>query len=648
MCGVAVIRRRRGRAKKERLLRMMSAIRHRGPDGAALRWTDDGRVGLGHVRLSIVDIDGGTQPITDEATGVSIVCNGELYDDVALRERLQAGGHRFTSRSDTEVMLRLYLEYGLDFTEHLRGEFAFVLWDPRTRELIAGRDPAGIKPLFYSDRDGVLLIGSELKAILAHPDSHRGLDPAYFLGNLAGSPDPVVSMFRHIHAVPPGHLMRFGDEETATRRWWEPNRGTPRFEGSPDDAAAALRPLLRQAVVRRLRADVEVGVYLSGGLDSTAVACLMAEAGARPVAFHLSFGDSPLDESDATRRTADALGLDLHICEWSTRAAVEHLESTIDHTEGAFGNLHAVAKSLLSRRARAEGITVTLTGEGSDEAFAGYPHFKLEAIARAFDARHPDRRAWLRAFEHQERGSRGQVWARDAFWRHRARPYGHVDSMWSAAAAMGRLAPWLLRLSELGAPPEDRGAEAMLRRHPPAREAHHPPITVSRRKFLDSLASFVLPNLGDRPEMAHGVEGRTPLLDQDVLDFALSLGPEHLLDLPSMRGKLALHRAVSQLIPPHILARKKQPFLAPRWTSLYSQPRGRELFEAYLGPDAIREAGVYRLRTVQLLRLVANRPQAPGMVDMLMGSLLTVQMAILRLARGPRPGHPGFQATLLP
>lgn len=630
MCGIVALRRLDGEpVQRETLERMAATLVHRGPDEGGLVRSACGRVGLAHRRLSIVDLQGGQQPMWDADTGVVITFNGEIYDDARWREELERLGHRFFTRSDTEVLLRAYLEHGEGCLERLEGEFAFVLWDPRRDLLVAARDALGVKPLYYAALPGLVAFGSEIKALLALPELPRGFAPRYFSATLAGVSDPEVSPLAAVRSVPPGGLVRVGAGGLAeVRRWWRAPLGAARFEGSYEEAVVAVRSALSTAVARRLRADVPVGVYLSGGLDSTAVLALMRAHGADPTAYHLSFPGSPVDERAIAERTASHFGARLEVVSCTPERLIDELEATLHHTEGVLVNLHTVAKRLLAQGVRAHGTKVCLTGEGSDESFAGYPHFKLEAIWRLMERQPAQARALLARFEDEEAATRNLIWSLPPGWRRRAGPYGFRSFFELHAANMQRTLGWMFRREALGEREEDRALVRLHALHPTSLALE--PLDLSRRMSFDALATYVLPNLGDRVELAHGVECRTPFLDRAVVELACSLPESSLIDLPALRGKRVLSDAIAPWLPAHVAQRNKAAFVAPRWGVLRSHPRGRELVEEHLSWAAVREVGLLRPSFVMGLRALWSWLPAGGWwaerVDAGVGIVLTLQM----------------------
>ena len=297
MCGIAVIRKWcRPVVSRSDLARMCSAIHHRGPDESGFALLDSNSLGIAHVRLSIVDLEGGQQPMATPDGKVWISFNGEIYDYKSQRDELLELGYPFKTKSDTEVILAAYHYWGLDFLEHLNGEFAFVIWDSNQRRLIAARDPVGVKPLYFKSNSQELLFCSEAKGILSLPRIRRQISPNYLAGTLMGIYDGKDCAFDGIQSVKPGHVMLIGEDgEINSYPWWN-----PRYEPDPkmsfEDAKDGLRIELRNAIRRRRVADVSVHSYLSGGIDSTLICGLMAEDNTDFTAYNIGFGKSVYDE----------------------------------------------------------------------------------------------------------------------------------------------------------------------------------------------------------------------------------------------------------------------------------------------------------------------------------------------------------------
>ncbi|MCB9742158.1 MAG: asparagine synthase (glutamine-hydrolyzing) [Alphaproteobacteria bacterium] len=536
MCGVVAALSFAGAVDPEALDAATDALARRGPDGRGT-WSE-GRVGLGHRRLAVRDLAGGAQPI--HLGPLAAVVNGELYDEARLRAELEAQGRRLRSRSDSELVLHLYDLHGPDFLERLRGEFALLLWDGRRQRLLVARDRFGVRPLLYAQVGDALWFASEAKALFA-----AGLRPRWSGAGLAQCLSfqyllPGQSLFAGVRSLGPGERLLIEITENRSpriegARWWAPELR----EGE----APGILEALEGAVVERLQADVPLACQLSGGLDSAAVAALAARAGARLPAYTVCFERPPWDESEQAAEIAEALGLEHRRVPVDEAALAEGLAETVAQGEGLLINGHAVAKRLLARQARADGVRVLLTGEGADELALGY--------------------AFLRG------GSGGPVAAgvHSALGEPLPTPalaagLGEVPALIRAKGALGArvrstLSPAGRALCERE-DPAARLAEAFdlpaLRRLGPARR--------DQRLWLAlGLPAYVLRLVGDGAVMPEGVEDRPPFLD-DAVWRAFAALPESAL----LRGpleKMALREALAGVLPEAVLSRPKQPFMAP-------------------------------------------------------------------------------------
>ena len=382
MCGFIAAQLATPWLTSERLATALATIAHRGPDGSASWFSPDRLSALGHVRLSIIGLSNGDQPIGHARGDLNLVVNGEFYGFKAIRENLRAKGYHFITESDSEIALHLYDEYGMAFTDHLRGEFAAVLADRRSGELIAVRDRFGIKPLFYAIHNGDVLFASEIKALLALGVPARW-DHAAVLADMAHV-RTNSSMFADIHQVPPGCVAIAKDGNLQIRRYWSQDYPTAAVLGEESRSEAEIvegfRAVLDDAVNERLTADVEVACYLSGGLDSSAVLGLAQAKLDRPIrAFTIKF-EGEWDESPLARRTAEFTGSNYVEVPVSPRDMADALEDTVWHGEKPIFNANSAAKFLLSKAVRDAGIKVVFTGEGADEMLAGYPGERRDTI----------------------------------------------------------------------------------------------------------------------------------------------------------------------------------------------------------------------------------------------------------------------------
>jgi asparagine synthase (glutamine-hydrolysing) len=629
MCGIAGIWHRNGnRASHRDLGRMMAAIAHRGPEGAAFARLDDGRMELGFLRLGFTD--GGTcqQPIYDEAGRIALVYNGEIYDHPALRDGLERAGHRFTTRSDTEVIVHLWEEHGERCYEQLNGEFAFALWDGRKQELVLVRDRFGVKPLYYAWHRGAFVFASEIKALLALDGFSAELDPAYWAGPGVGALDVVVTPFRAIRQVRPGHALRIGRSSEREVSLWTPSFG-PRAElTSLDEAADAVRAAVTRAVERRLEGDPPLAVSLSSGIDSTLVAGIAAASlrrrGKKLTAFTLGYDGASFDESAGAAASASHLGLSLvRVTETATSLADAFLEG-IHSVEVPTNSLSTTARLALTRGVREAGFKALMSGEGSDELFGGYPYFGIEAIARE---KGPSKHHALSRFRRAEASSRGIFWD-DADLSRATTLTGHPSAYEARVRRTESAMRWLLAPGFRAQMPETPMA-ASRRELAHVRALEPSPFDATRLVSRGLLGSLVIPALGDRVEMAASLEGRVPYLDRDVIALAYALPERFCIDVASGVRKVVLRRAFEDLLPTRFAPPPKHTRMAPSFADLARTMRGRDLLETLLDPHAVRRVGVLDPSFVRWLRrawrVVPERTHAFAGLDALIGYAASVQ-----------------------
>lgn len=631
MCGInAILRKNGAKADAGEITRMCAALAHRGPDGAGYALLNLERLALGHVRLSVIDLHTGDQPIYNEDGSICIVCNGEIYDYEALRADLQKRGHRFRTHTDTEVILHLYEEKGLDFIDELNGEFAFVIWDGNTRRMIGARDRCGVKPLFYHSNHQELLISSEIKGIFSLNRVSRELNPDFFTGPLFAAWPRTLSAFKHVRPLSAGHLL-IVDDDKAVREvpYWQPSYG-PNEKISFEEATTKVRGLLSSAVTRRMAADVPVGTYLSGGLDSTLVCGLMAERTTRLKAFSIGFGQSIYDESSEAAKTARHFGADFETIDCNDDILAENFFKTLYHVEQPIANPNSIAKQVLSNLVRSRGYKVCLTGEGSDELFGGYAYFKLEKIWAMIEAGGGEARkgkALLKRFQAREACSEGLLWQRGNDWKKMDRRHGFAGFHQMRAKqhewVMHHLVrPEVIEQSRFGGPTETfhsefdgQGLEDM------------DPFNATRFMTFNQLTSYIIPTLGDRVEMANSVECRTPFLDKDLVDYTQKIPPRHFMDLETLREKRILHKAFEGMLSPLGSSFHKHPFLSPSWHGLVNSAKGKKLVKHLISPEMVERAGLFNsARFRQLVFYWNYLPRKMPLwkrIDVIMGMMLT-------------------------
>ena len=587
---------------------MAAALRHRGPDEFGLYRSR--RAGFAHARLSIIDITTGQQPLSNEDGTLWIVFNGEIFNHVELRAELERHGHRFRTRSDTEVIVHAYERWGEQAFERMNGQWAIALWDERRERLVLSRDRLGVRPLFLCAHRGRLHFASEVKAIFAADASiPREFDPAGIDQTFTfWAALPPRTVFRGIEELRPGHVRvyeRGGVRESAywSARYHGANEGTHAFRGSLEDAVQAVRDALQKATSLRVsRADVPVGSYLSGGLDSSLIAALGHRcAGERFQTFSLRFEDAEFDETPFQRLMAARLGSEHHEVVVRRADIAGVFPDVIYHAERPVLRAAPAPLFLLSKLVRQQGIKVVLTGEGADEMFAGYDLFR-EGKVRRFWARFPESRLRPRALERlypylARSPVAQQALARQFFGRglsaHNAPGFAH-QTRWQTTGALKRLFSAPLR-SEVGG--RDATGE-FLATLPREFEGWN---RLSQDQYIEIrtlLTGYLLSSQGDRMLMAHSVEGRFPFLDKEVVALADSLPAAYKLRV--LDEKHVVKRAARGLVPEEILARMKQPYRAPDALSFVGRSAPAYV-EEMLGETAVATAGVFEPAAVTRL-----------------------------------------------
>ncbi|HEX7053980.1 MAG TPA: asparagine synthase (glutamine-hydrolyzing) [Burkholderiales bacterium] len=597
---------------REVLERMVDAVRHRGPDDSGIYL--DERAGLGHRRLSIIDLAGGRQPLPSGDRALWVTFNGEIFNYVELRDALLGRGRPFRTRSDTETILHAYAEHGLSGTALLNGDFAYALWDRRRGRLLLARDRMGVRPLYYAVRDGVLVFASEVKSLLRYPGLRAELDPlALDQCFTFWAPLAPRTAFKDILELPPGHQLVAEGGRITLRPYWQ-LRFPPRDErvgAAEAELADEVETLLDDATRIRLRADVPVGSYLSGGFDSSATTMLARRHnGERLRTFSLEFESPELNEAPWQRAMVEALGTEHSALHCRRADIAAHFPDVIRHTERPIVRSAPAALYLLARRVREHGFKVVLTGEGADEVFGGYDIFKEDKVRR-FWARRPDSR-WrpllLRGL-YPYLGSLQAQPARylEAFFRtgleRRDDPlFSHLPRF-ALARRIGQLYSPALRAALDGYDPLEE-----LRASLPAEFASWHPL--SRAQYLEArylLPGYILSSQGDRVAMAHAVEGRFPFLDHRVVELGARLPPR--LKLKGLREKHLLRLALGRHLPAAIVERPKQPYRAPDAES-FAGPDAPEYVRELLSAPAIARAGYFEPRAVAHLVSKCARPPA--------------------------------------
>lgn len=627
----------------ELLHRMVEPLHSRGPDDVGFHFEPG--LGLGHARLSIIDLQTGQQPIRNEDGTIWTVFNGEIFNYVELRAELEAKGHRFYTQTDTEVLVHLYEDLGVDFVHRLNGQFAIALWDRRTRSLHLVRDRPGILPLYLHRTGRALTFASEVKGILPALPTRPSLDPRALDQILTfWGPTSPNTVFQGIEEVGPGEIITVTAEGTRRRRYWDWEYPPPDEHRSGNDAQLAeeLLALLLDATMIRLRADVPVGAYLSGGLDSSAITALIQRFGPSHLrSFSVTFDDPGLDERAHQDRVREHLGSDHSSIDCTGNDIATRFWQTVWRTEAPVLRTAPTPLSILSGLVRASGYKVVLTGEGADEVLGGYDLFK-ETKVRQFWARHPDsegRAALLRRLYpyldlHQRQGlpylkrffGQGLDTPDHPFFSHLPR--------WTTTARIKDFYSDEMKEQLTEDPLED-----LLPRMHADFASWHP---FHRAQYLEAktlMASYLLSSQGDRMLMANSVEGRFPFLDHRLIEFANTLDPRH-----KMRGlveKSLLKRAMEPYLPEFTVRRHKQPYRAPDVAAFFQDGQPHPVVLDALSPESVRAAGYFDPdRVTRLVRKAASGRAVGAKDNMAFVGVLSTQLWHRTFVDGQVPTTP--------
>lgn len=581
------------------LVKMTGALRHRGPDDEGIYV--DGPVGLGHRRLAIIDLATGKQPIANEDRTIWIVCNGEIYNYRELRQSLLKAGHLFSSASDTEVILHAYEMYGPDCVNRLNGMFAFAIWDWRRRRLFLARDRVGIKPLYYTKSPGVFLFGSELKAILQHPAIEKRLDLTALQQYLSLEYVPTPrTIFTGINKLPPGHtlILEPSRDQMAVQSYWDMSLARSEGYGAPriEDYLTEFKDIFTGVIRQELTADVPVGVLLSGGMDSSAIAVQATKLASRKVqTFTVAFEDTSFDESRQARRLAQYLGSEHFEITLTANKMLELVPRLADFIDEPLGDSSFIPAFMLSEFTRQQ-VKVALGGDGGDELFAGYSTLQAHRLMRPYQVLVPE---WLQGYLADRlinylpvtfdnisldfkirrflQGQTSPPLLRHHFW------------LGSFTSQQKRL---LLKTGN-GSP---NGVESLILshgRHSGAREILNQILYCDMKLYLEG---DILPKV-DRASMANSLEVRVPFLNYRMLEFASRL--PLCFKLHGLTRKYLLRQAFKDLLPPAVLRRTKKGFNMPvaKWLTGPLRPLAEDLFSE----KRLQRGGLFNAKYVRTL-----------------------------------------------
>ena len=581
MCGICGIYNLHGQRKidKEIVGHMLQAIRHRGPDGSNMLVKD--QIALGFNRLSFLDLSGGMQPILNEDQTISMICNGEIFNYQELKAELLLKGHKFRTGTDVEVVLHLYEEYGVDFPKRLNGQFAIALYDERDRQLVLVRDQIGICPLFYTVADNRVIFASEIKAILEYPHIERRLNLKAVdqLMNFPGVVSPNT-FFQGIYSLEAGHMLLIRPEqEIRNLEFWDLMYNPEEEDKGEDYYVEKLRELLKKAISRRLIADVPIGFYISGGLDSSIVACYIGKFLLNSYySFSAEIGSGDLDESRFQKIVRDCV----NSSHYSTKVAEEeiwkNLPDVIYHAESAVKESYDVAAYMLSGLVSSSPAKAVLTGQGSDEFFYGYVGYMVDLF----------RNMQKDKMSAEECAVNEQLWG-DPYFRFER---NHLE----------------IRKIHTKIYSEDVRGEinkfSAWESSPINIERVRNLSSQKRRSYIDyklRLSDHLLGEHGDRMFFSHSVEGRHPFLDAELLDFIITIPDKY--KLKGVNEKYILKKAGEGIVPEEILKRKKFPFQAPGMSAMIKKPSNIYFLE----DSVIKKYGVFDADYVNKMKQIYSQ-----------------------------------------
>lgn len=616
MCGIVGIVNlfRDGFVPPDLLRRMITRLHHRGPDGYG--YYSDNRVGLAHARLSIIDLEGGWQPIYNEDRSICIVFNGEIFNYRELREVLEQKRHRFTTHSDTEVIVHLYEEHGVDCLAHLNGQFAFAIWDKLRQRLFIARDRVGIRPLFYTRVRDSLLFASEIKSLFADPRVSRELDPrALDQIFTCWTAIPPRTAFKEVKELPAGCYLIAQKGKIEQVQYWELDFTQHEQSMSEEHYADRLKELLIDSTRLQLRSDVPVGAYLSGGIDSAVITAIIKNHTDTPLrTFSVTFSDDAYDESDHQRLMIDHLQTDHSSITCSGDDIARIFPDVIRHTEKPILRTAPAPLFLLAKLVRQSGYKVVLTGEGSDEILGGYDIFK-EVKIRTFLERFPNSR-WRplilkKMYPYLAHSPVKSVQYARSFFTAETGEYAgqfasHVPRWNTTSRIKSFYSQDMVDMLSGHRTADDLSA------YLPVSEAWD---DISRAQYIEIktlLSGYLLSSQGDRMAMANSIEARYPFLDHRVIEFCCKLPPN--LKLKALTEKYILKKSMKENLPSEVIRRTKQPYMAPEAKS-FLQEKAPEYVQDLLSEAALTKSGYFNPKAVSALVRKCRQSASLGFKD---------------------------------
>lgn len=649
MCGLAGFYNKSGINGDALMLmkKMLSQMQYRGPDESGI--FKNSNIAMGHVRLSILDLETGQQPLSVNDGKYWIVFNGEIFNFSELRRELEGKGIKFQTRSDTEVLLHAYIEYGTECLNKFNGQFALAIWNNQSEELFLARDRVGVRPLFYSWSGSTLVFGSEIKAILEYPGIKAEIDYTALkqVFTLWTSISPRT-VFQNILELQPGHYMLVTPEKTVTKAYWNlkiPSSGQSIFKGTFQEAAGQLEDLLTDAVRLRLHADVPVAAYLSGGIDSSAIVAMIKSIAPNNLkTFSIGFEDAEFDETPYQKEVSDYLNTNHTYYTCTKNDIARFFPSVVWHAEIPVLRTGPVPMYCLARKVRETGTKVVITGEGSDEMLGGYDIFK-EALIRDFWSRQPHSQLrpllfnrlypYLAQFEGKNRSVLRLFYGyklsetESPFYSHLLR--------WHNTASLLKYTSGTFK-SHAGENNIYKDLEEFI---PPDFNEYS---RLGKAQWLEIflfMSGYLLSTQGDRMGMAHSIEGRYPFLDHRVIEFSAMLPAE--FKIRGLNEKYILKKMMNGRLPDSVLKRQKQPYRAPMASGFISSEGNRYIPEL-ISEQALIQTGIFDYEMVtKLFEKIRGGSMATEIENMAMVAIISTQILIhqyiIKDAFRPAPGE---------
>lgn len=581
MCGIVAKYSSISQVKTTDLESAVLSLKHRGPDNSGIWQSKDRTIALGHARLAIRGVRSGNQPMLDECAQLSLVVNGELYDYQKLKTSLTLMGHHFKTDSDSELVIHLYKQYGLDFTDYLRGEFSLILWDGNRKKLIAVRDRFGIKPLVYTRSNGEISLASESKALFALGHQPKW-DETSVLHSFAHQYLPAErTLFANIFQVPPGHILCYQNGKLNIQSYWQAPLSS--LSSSMDNHTTQIGRLLEDAIEQRLESEVPVAFSLSGGVDSSLIVSIAAEKmSVKPTCFNIAFFDKQYDESAKAREFAVSVGAEFYEIAVSANDLVQRCGSAAYYSEGLGINGQYVGKYLLSKAVKAAGFKVMLSGEGADEAFLGYAHLQHDYYSHHNP---PEAEKLLKTLNASFSLQSGLMMSSGSSLNSKGENY--LPAFIKTKMAMTkRLLPLLSSTYQQGDFRQSCLNNLLAKFEKNSNYKNSSPVKKSAHLWTTlAMGGYILKTLGDGMEMAHSVEGRLPFLDHHLFEAAKRLPLEQ--KIFGMRSKHALRLVAKNYLPIEIADRPKHPFLAPPMIASLDN-KGRDFVYDILEPQVLK------------------------------------------------------------